>query len=158
RLREADQCEIVDAWAEDPLEEGEPVLRRREEVIVEEGEGDLVARRPDDRVDALNAAVLEPDAVSLELRDVGLRDRIARPEPEQQLAGHGGMSLEELVVGGGEAEVLHAARGEVGEGLREEPLEAERDARIDLDDRVERAAEEVLRNHPGAAARRDEDL
>ena len=53
---------------EDPLVEREAVLRRREELRVEEGEGDLVAGRVDDRVDlARRVPSSKTDAVALEL-------------------------------------------------------------------------------------------
>ena len=68
------------------------------------------------------------------------------------------MGLEEVVVGVGETEVLHPPGGEAGQRPRHQPLELQGQPRVDLDQRVERAAEEVLRHHPGAAAGGDEHL
>ena len=140
------------------LEEGQAVVGRREQLGVEEREGDLVARRVDDRVDLLDAPVLEGDAVAPQLGDVGLRRRVAGAETQQQLARDGRVGLQEVVVGRDQPVVLHPARGDEGEGAGEEPLQLQRDVRVRVDQLPDRLAEQVLGHDPGAAAGREEDV
>ena len=97
--------------------------RGRDQAGVEEREADPVARRVDDRVDLLDAPVGEAHPVALELGHVGLGHGVARAQPEQDLAGHGRVGLQEVVVGGGQAEVLHPARDQPRNEPGEPPLE-----------------------------------
>ena len=64
RLDEADEVEAGVLDRDDPAVERQPVVGRREDLRVEEREGDLVAGAVDDEVDLLLAAVGEADGAA----------------------------------------------------------------------------------------------
>ena len=81
-------------------------------------------------VDLLDAAVDEADAVALQLGDVGLGYRVARAQAQQELAGDGGMGVEEPVVRLGRPK--SSMRPEVirGRSCANPSLQAERQPRV----------------------------
>ena len=83
RLQQADEVEAGDVGVEDAPEQLDVVVGRGEQVVVEEGEGDLVAGAVDDDVGVRLAAVGEAHAIALERGDVRLRrDRAVRDAVE----------------------------------------------------------------------------
>ena len=77
--------------------------------IVEEGEKDIIAGRPDDNVDLLAAAIGENHAIAIEPFDRGLHRNIARPGTQKEFAGYGSMAFERADFRFGKAIVAHLA-------------------------------------------------
>ena len=139
---------------EDAPEQLDVVVGRRDEVLVEERERDLVARAVDDEVGLDARAVGELDLVLVQAGDVRLgRDR-AVGQPVEDPARDRRVRLAELVVGLLEAVVLHPADRLAHHQPERLLLDLERDPRVGehLVAAVDGLGADVLGEDPGAAA------
>ena len=95
-----DEEEAVELGVDDAAVERDAVVGRVQELVVEEREGDLVARAVDDQVELLGGAVHELDgAPAGKARDVRLDLDVAVAQPGKEVGRDGGVGLRELVVG-----------------------------------------------------------
>ena len=126
--------------------------------FVEERERHLVARAVDDDVDLLDRAVVELHPVALELGEVRLDRDLAVGDAVEHVGGDRRVRLADLVVGLGQAVVLHGPDRDLVHRLEQQPAEREGQERGELVDAdlVERAAEQVLGQDVGPAARGQE--
>ena len=130
RLQQADEEEVRDLGMEDAAVELDPVVLRRDEVLVEERERDLVARAVDDDVGVDARAVLELDRVPVETADVRLD--LDRPvgDAVEDAAGDRRVRLAEGVVGLRKAELHRVAGVELDEVVDRLLADLERDPRV----------------------------
>ena len=155
RLQQPDEEDVVDVRVEDAAEQRQVVVRRADQVRIEERERHLVAGAPHDRVDLLDRAVLEAHAVAQQLGDVRLVADLAVRDAVEEVGGDRRMRVAEVVVRSRQAVVLHLADADAVEAREDRLAEGPRQRAGELVDAdlVERAAEQVLGDDVRAAAR-----
>ena len=156
RLQQGDEVQAGQRGMEDAPVEREVVAGRGDQRGVEEREADLVAGAVDDDVRALLAAVLEDHGARRQPREVRLGRDVAVREPREDRVADRGVRLERAVVGLGQAVALHRPDRGAQRRLHEALADRERHPRLGHE-LVERAAEDVLRDDPGAAPGGQED-
>jgi hypothetical protein len=157
-LGQAHVEEVGHAGLHHPLEQRQAMVGVGDQGrIVQEREADLVAGGEDDHVHGLDAVVGEADVAALQRLDRRLEGDVAAAGPGQELAADRGVGLQRLVVGLGQAVVLHLAH--VLADQRADDLQAQparhpgRHGRL-----VRRLAVQIFREHPDPAPGRDDQL
>ncbi len=153
RLEESGEEHVGDVGVDDPAEKLDAVLGGRDEVLLEEREGDLVARAVHHHVGLHRAAVREPDPSRGERLDVRLRGDGAVLDAVEDAPGDGRVGLAEAMVRLRQPVPLGWAGVAEQEPLGDPLTKLERQAGV-VAELVDGFAEYVLRHDPHALARR----
>ena len=151
RLQQRQEEHVVDLGMEHPAVQRQVVVGGRDQVLVEEREGDLVAGAVDDEVDVLlDRAIGEAHRRALERRDVRLGHDLAVGHAREDVVGDRRVGLADEVVGLGQPERRRAADHALDQLVHPALAQREGDARVDRE-LVRRLAEEVVGDDPGPA-------